>query len=278
MTRWANRIRAVCVLALLTHSALAEEAVPDLPLPDGVRPFSTPINLAYATVDRFTFVFRSDMEVPSGQTILAEGWVMDGTMRRDADTVTWSYRLSNIGRDGVDRERGTLRVATDPWGTVRQATVVEDRWVTPGRPGIGADAMFNDQDLAFPLCCCPRGPIRMGDELRIPLRTMTMPPSELPAMTPPPELAQMELQFRGRSTAAGVLDLEGRRHLVVRHEAESRTESFEPDGFVMRRSGYTLLDTRTCMPRLSVWRSRYEYRGGAAGGGVMTMWRRQAMR
>lgn len=275
MTRWAGRIGVACVLALLAPGAIAEQTVADVPLPDGVRPFTTAIELAYGTVNRFTFVFRSDIEVPSGQRVIAEGWVMDGAMRREADVVTWSYRLSNIGRDGVDRERGSLRVTTDPWGAVRQARVVEDRWARPGQPPTGADTLFDAQDLAFPLCCCPRGPIRMGDELHISATTRTMPPAELPAA--PSELADLELRFHGRSIAVGVLDMDGRRHLVVRHEAEARTASVEPDGFVMRRSGYTLLDTRNCMPRRSVWRSRYEVIGGASGGAVMTMWQTQTM-
>ena len=273
MAWWAIRIRAVCVLALLAPGAIAEGVVADLPLPDGVRPFTAPIELAYANNDRFTFVFRSDIEDPSGRRVIAEGWVMDGTMRREAEDVMWSYRLSNIGRDAVERERGSLRVTTDPWGVVRQARLVEDRWARPGQqPGV-ADSLFNEQNLAFPLCCCPRGPIRMGDALHMPLTTLTMPPSDLPAIPPPPEMPDMQLQFRGRSTAVGILDVDGRRHLVVRHEAEARTTSSQPDGFVMRRSGYTLLDTRNCMPRRSVWRSRYEHRGG-----VMTMWQSQTMR
>jgi hypothetical protein len=278
MTRWASLTGVACILGLLARGAVAEEVVADLPLPEGVRPFTTAIELAYGSTNRFTFVFRSDIEVRSGQRVIAEGWVMDGTMRREADVVTWAYRLSNIGRDGVERERGSLRVTTGPWGDVRQARVVEDRWVRPGRTAAAADALFNEQNLAFPLCCCPHGPIRMGDELHMPAGTMTMPPAELPGAPPPPEAGEMDLRFQGRSTAVGLLDVDGRHHLVVRQQAESRTATFEPDGFVMRRSGYTLLDTRDCMPRRSVWRSRYEMIGGESGGRVMTMWQSQTLR
>jgi hypothetical protein len=265
--------------ALPACGAKADDAAGGLPLPDGVRPFGTPIELAYAEVDRFTFVFRSDIELPSGQRMITEGWAMDGDVRRDGGALVWSYRLSNIGRDGIERERGSLRVRTDAWGAVQEARVLEDRWASrPGRPPIGADAMFSERELAFPLCCCPRGPIRMGDVLRMPPATMTMPGAELPSGPMPPEAGDLRMSFRGQSTVAGVLVVDGRRLLVVRHVAESRATVTGEGAMAMRRSGYTLLDTRTCLPRRTVWRSRYEFAGEKLAPGAITTWHTQTMR
>jgi hypothetical protein len=75
-----------------------------------------------------------------------------------------------------------------------------------------------------------------------------------------------------------VLDGDGHRYLVVRHDAEAQASAPGMERMVMRRSGYTLLDTRTCMPRRSVWRSRYEVDTGNRTPVVMTMWQTQTMR
>lgn len=265
--------------ALPACGAKADDAAGGLPLPDGVRPFGTPIELAYAEVDRFTFVFRSDIELPSGQRMITEGWAMDGGVRRDGGALVWSYRLSNIGRDGVERERGSLRVRTDAWGAVQEARVLEDRWASqPGHQPTHSDTMFSEPEPAFPLCCCPRGPIRMGDVLRMSAATMTMPPSELSPGRMPPGMENLRISFRGESTVAGLLVVEGRRLLVVRHVGESRATLPGEGEMAMRRSGYSLLDTRTCLPRRTVWRSRYEIVGGKSAPGAMTTWNTQTMR
>lgn len=236
MNRICMRAAVLPLLCVLLACTAQGQDAPAAALPEGTRPFAEPITLRYGGFEHFTYTWRHDMSAAQTRAIL-EGWVMEGTMRPGAGTLHWSYRLSNIGRDGVPREAGRLEVATDAWGEVQQAQVVENRWSgTPGRPRAGADALFEAAALSFPLCCCPRAPVRMGD--RIPL-----PPQGEVA----PQTAPAGVQDTAEAVAAGVLDRDGRRFLVVRHTGRARSEEA---GITIqaRSSGHALIDVATCLP------------------------------
>jgi hypothetical protein len=258
----AAGILAAAFLAAGTVPAPAEEPSPataDIPLPPGVRPFQGAITLRYEGFGHVTHIFRTDIVAP-GLRRLAEGWVMEGDMRARGEERAWSYRLSNIGHDGLRRERGAIELRTDAWGEVREARIVEDRLPPgPGRMPSAQDGLFDAAGLRFPLCCCPRGPLRMGDAVTLPGRAETMPLAQAGPMPLPPDIPG-EATRSLRSVVAGVLELERSRLLVIRHEGEARFTA--PEGNLrIRTTGHTLLDTRTCLPLLSLWANRMAAEG-----------------
>lgn len=226
-------------------------------LPADVRPFTAPLALRFGGFDRFTYTWREDMDTPRGRVIL-EGWIMQGDMHPQPDGLHWSYSMSNIGRDGVARERATLRAVTDPWGAISQLHVVTDRW--PSREGSArglTDSFFDSQSPGFMLCCCPSGPIRMGQAIEAAPQAWTTPGTRMPdAKRSELEREGVAVTHRSESVAAGILDAEGRRYLAIRHQGGSRTTT--PAGEVtMQTSGYSLIDTRTCLPRRAIWRNAF---------------------
>lgn len=250
-----SRLRRLLGAALLTGACLipgarAEDGVG--PEPE-VKPFTTPIQLRYGGFETFSYTFRADIVTPDGARRIAEGWVMDGSMRPQGERLEWSYRLSNIGRDGVLRERGSLRVSTDDWGKVQEAHVLADRWPPRGRQHSLADSYFDASDLNFPLCCCPREPIRMSETIKLPVGAETMPQSTLHTETLPP-LPPEIISAVGtrRSVAAGLIKMEGRQYLVVHHIGEF-TMTTRDGTMKARTAGSTYIDTRTCLPRRSLW-------------------------
>ncbi|WP_137176607.1 hypothetical protein [Roseomonas sp. AR75] len=243
--RWQLAIMLPAIAGCV--SAAEPAARPDAALPQGIVPFAEPITLSYRGFSSFTYTFRSDIDAPSGPTI-AEGWVMQGTMRAVGDQREWVYRMSNIGRDGVLREYGSLVVTTDAWGQVREARVTENRW-SRGPMRSSADAYFDPTDLRFPLCCCPRGPVRLGEAVAMPPRTETMPRAERRSGAIGPAMGQFD--DSGRSVAAGLLDRDGRPQLVLRHDGSASAPG--PESVSMQRHGYSLIDTRACLPTRSVW-------------------------
>lgn len=236
----------------------------DIPLPEGTRPFDQPIPLRYGGFERFTHTFRTDIRTPTGLR-LAEGWVMEGTMRPAGDSLEWSYRLSNIGHDGNARERGSLSVRTDRWGAVQSARVIEDRWAQLGQPRGGADAMFDAQNLLFPLCCCPREAVRMGEALAMAPNTATMPvaPPDAANVVPGPDGPAVTLRKTVRTTAAGLFEAGGRRFLVLRHEGGGSAETGD-ERVTVRLGGLSLIDIRTCQPAESAWLNEFEFTNGSA--------------
>jgi hypothetical protein len=217
-----------------------------VPLPPGVRPLTGPVTLRYAPPERFVYGWRADIITPRGP-VIAEGWVMDTTARREDDGITWTYRLLNIGHDEVLRERGSLEVTTDPSGEVRRARLLEDR--SPPRsdfPRAGADSLFDPDDLAFPLCCCPVGPVQQGQVVAVSPRSLTLPPrltrediGDLEGL----EVSRAERQ----AVVAGQLERSGRRYLVLR--ITGLLLGRDGDVFVRGEiEGYLLLDMATCMP------------------------------
>lgn len=250
---------ALCLALLaLVGAGPAERLI--VAMPAGVHPFPGEITLQYAPPERFTYSFRSDIDMGVGRRVIAEGWVMEGTARREGDGIAWAYRLSNIGRDEVTRLRGSLDVTTDAWGEVRRARVTEDRWARPGRPRSGADAMFDAQGLDFPLCCCPRGPIRHGQVIVLPRHAATMPPDN-PGEVPP---GSGPGEFVMHSVAAGILERGGRQYLAVRHTGHVIFDEPGAPGGSNRvdSEGYLLLDTATCMPVEGVRSQRVVAPGG----------------
>src|SRR6478609_8893030 len=121
MMRSARRLAALAGCLLFSLGGAASDDVRDPALPPGIRPFAGSISLRYGQFASFTYTWRSDIEAEGRPATILEGWVMQGEMRNAGDVATWSYRLANIGRDGLVRERGALRVRTDAWGGVRDA-------------------------------------------------------------------------------------------------------------------------------------------------------------
>lgn len=252
-------LRAVMIAAIVLAGVVQASAEDHkgIDLPAGVRPFAGPMTLRFGEFERFTYSWREDMDSPQGRVIL-EGWIMRGDMHPQPDGLHWSYSMSNIGRDGVARERGTLRAVTDPWGAISQLEVVTDRW--PPREGSAgglADNFFNSRSPGFMLCCCPAGPIRMGQAIEAPPRAWTMPGTRMPdARRAEFEREGVAVTYTMESVVAGVLDAEGRRYLAVRHRG--RVYMTMPDGVMtMETSGHSLIDTRTCLPRRAIWRNAF---------------------
>jgi hypothetical protein len=221
-----------------------------VPLPPGVRPLTGPVTLRYAPPERFVYGWRADIITPRGP-VIAEGWVMDATARREDDGITWTYRLLNIGLDEVLRERGSLEVTTDAQGEVRSARLLEDH--SPPRPGVpraGQDAMFDPEDLAFPLCCCPDGPLRQGQLLTVSPHSATLPgPLSREGLKDGPEgLEGLEIDRAERQAiVAGQLERGGWRYLVIRLTGLVRGRDAEA-AFRIELEGYLLLDMASCMP------------------------------
>lgn len=227
-------------------------AMTEMPLPSGVKPFNGAIDLHYGGFEKFSLTWRADILTIPRATI-AEGWVMAGSMHARGDDLAWSYRLSNIGRDEIEREAARLEVTTDAWGQVRKVRVMSKQW--PQRRGDTkalSDWLFDEQDLRFLLCCCPREALRMGDIVSIPPTGETMPHlSDSPGNQDLPAGIEV-LNRNGQASVAGVLDTDHGQSLVIRHTAQMTGNT--PDGVIeVRRTGYSLIDTRTCLPVRTVW-------------------------
>jgi hypothetical protein len=182
--------------------------------------------------------------------VIAEGWVMDTTARREDDGITWTYRLLNIGHDEVLRELASLEVTTDAQGEVRSARLLEGLRAQPGVPRVGRDAMFDPEDLAFPLCCCPDGPLRQGQLLTVSPNSATLPgPLSREGLKDGPEgLEGLEIDRAERQAmVAGQLERGGRRYLVIRLTGLVRGRDAEA-AFRIELEGYLLLDMASCMP------------------------------
>lgn len=249
------------IFLLLTVPALGSNESPRNPveLPSGIKPLQQAVKLRYRGFGEFIYTWRMDMGAIGKHRALLEGWIMQGTMSPQGDLLKWSYRLSNIGHDGIARERGTLHVLTDDWGHVHEAHVIKDRWANrSGSWGkIAADALFDEGNLLFPLCCCPRGPIHMGDVIPVPVAAHTMPvsSSEASHVSPPP--GTTNFTYVMRSIAVGVVKQGSRRYLVVQHSGKASATG--PEGSLQSQaSGYTLIDTKTCLPRRGIWRHEFD--------------------
>jgi hypothetical protein len=253
--------RTLSVVLLLCVGGPVHAQSPEPVLPPGIQPLTEPVTLQYRDVGRFSYTFRMDIALPKGRRSLAEGWVMDGNARPEGDGLAWSYRLSNIGRDGVAREAGSLVVTTDAWGLVRQARVEESSWLQPGRRlQSAADGYFSAEALRFPLCCCPRGPLRTGTTIEPPVGLESMPQTQ---RLPGDSDASIE-RHHAASVVLGILDQAGRRFLVVVHKGET-VDRPGKEALVSRLSGYSLIDIRTCLPWRSEWLRTIEEPGRGAG-------------
>lgn len=155
-------VPALVIAALVAFIASCASEIDDASLPAGTRPFPGTVELRYAGFERFSHTWRDDMDGPWTGRRLLEGWVMDGVAKPSADGIAWSYSLSNIGHDQVVRERGRLEVTNDAWGNVRQPRVLSDAWPPQARPRLGADAMFDEADLASLSAAAHRGPSAWG--------------------------------------------------------------------------------------------------------------------
>src|SRR4051794_1219159 len=85
----ARRLRrAIAAIMVLVAGHAIAGGPPGSPgefdLPAGTRPFKSAIQLRYGASKAYTYIFRADIDA-GGKRQIAEGWVMQGTLRDRGD-------------------------------------------------------------------------------------------------------------------------------------------------------------------------------------------------
>jgi hypothetical protein len=192
-----------------------------------VEPFEEPIALRFMPIDHFTYSWENRWTVDSAQEMLMGSFVLEGAVTALGDLMSWSYRLSNIGRDGKLSEWGRVEAVTDAWGEVKEVKVLS-RNVPHDAPGL------DESNFELPLCCLPRTPVRMGDDF-VDWRERYRRGGE-PGLS-----SEMFTSFDMRSVVAGVATEGNRKYLVVEHRGGLTSEA-EGAQSHMSVAGYWLID------------------------------------